>query len=240
MGWAPKQDADRLIDAHRGYAHAIAAQVLRTVPPGIEKKDLEAAAELGLVEAASSFDPAHGAQFKTYAYYRIRGAVYDWLRKTAWFPKTLYQQYRFEAAANEFMKDYSSGGVSAGSATEEFQELQNMAGSVLSCYLLTLEGMAQEIAEPKELSPEQQVLSEEARRRVRGALAQLPEKNRLVVEGYYFQDLSLEEIGQKLGLSKSWVSRLHAKSLDMIRDRLEQPAGVPQAAKQETLLRVSR
>src|SRR5258708_2989430 len=75
----------RLIESHLSYAHAIAAEIVKTLPNHVERGDLQAAAELGLTEAAHSYDHRPGVQFKTFAYYRIRGAVYDAVRKARWF-----------------------------------------------------------------------------------------------------------------------------------------------------------
>jgi RNA polymerase sigma factor for flagellar operon FliA len=89
----------------------------------------------------------------------------------------------------------------------------------VSCYLLSLDERAYDTADTSQ-NPEEVLQETEERQRLREAIAQLPEKNRQVLEGYYFQELSLEEIGQKLGLSKSWVCRVHAKSLELVRTLL--------------------
>src|SRR5258707_3325347 len=75
----------RLIESHLSYAHAIAAEIVKTLSIHVERGELRAAAELGLTEAAHSYDHRPGVQFKTFAYYRIRGAVYDAIRKAGWF-----------------------------------------------------------------------------------------------------------------------------------------------------------
>jgi RNA polymerase sigma factor for flagellar operon FliA len=219
MGTMPKADPTKLIETYRSYAHAVAAEVVRKLPPSVDKEDLIGAAELGLVEAAASFDPSRGVLFKTFAYYRIRGAVYDALRKMGWFSKSLYDQYKFEMAANEYLKDYSTAPPPNAAAEEEYQDLQNVTGSIVSCYLLSLDERAYETADSSQ-TPEEVLQESEERQRLREAISQLPEKNRQVLEGYYFQDLSLEEIGQRLGLSKSWVCRVHAKSLELVRTLL--------------------
>ncbi|MFN0167313.1 MAG: sigma-70 family RNA polymerase sigma factor [Bryobacteraceae bacterium] len=223
MSSVPKPDTAKLIDSFRPYAHALASEVLRKLPSSIEKDDLIGAAELGLVEAASAFDPSRGVLFKTFAYYRIRGAVYDALRKMGWFSKTLYDQYKFEMAANEYMKDYASAPPPAGDSGQDLQDLQNLTGTIVSCYLLSIDDMTHELTDTAARDPETQYAETEERQRLREAIAQLPEKNRQVLEGYYFQNLSLEEVGSRLGLSKSWVCRVHAKSLDMVRSLLTTP-----------------
>src|SRR5882724_3392753 len=72
---------NRLIEAYRSYSHAISAEILKKLPSSVDRDDVIGAAELGLVEAAQNFDPTRGVLFKTFAYYRIRGAIYDSLRK---------------------------------------------------------------------------------------------------------------------------------------------------------------
>ena len=89
-----RAEADKLIEAHISISHAIAAEVIRKLPPDLERKDIQGSAELGLVEAANSFDRTRGVQFKTFAYYRIKGAIYDGLRKMGWYSKGVYQQMR--------------------------------------------------------------------------------------------------------------------------------------------------
>ncbi len=99
--------AHQLAETHRPYAHALAADILKKLPAHVEKDDVQASAELGLMEAARSFDARPGVQFKTFAYYRIRGAIYDGLRKATWFSRAQYKDFQFESAANEYMTDMS-------------------------------------------------------------------------------------------------------------------------------------
>ncbi len=240
MKTSPRGDPDKIVQTYQSYAHAVVAGVLRSLPRHIDKNDLLAAGELGLVEAAKAFDPSRGVEFKTFAYYRIRGAVYDCLRKMGWFSKGQYQRYKFEMAANEYLKDYSTFAPQPATLSEEFGEIKNLTGSILSCYLLSLEELATEVADQPEHSPEARLQGIEERQRVRECLAQLQDKNRQVLEGYYFQEMTLEEIGQKLGLSKSWVSRIHSKSLEMVRDLLQKSEKKGEVAKMETSLKRSR
>src|SRR5262249_55745906 len=150
--------------------------------------------------------------------YRIRGAIYDSLRKMAWFSKAQYQQYRFERAANEYLADYSSANLPQGTPEEENEELRNISGSIVSCYMLSLDELPQDVSPTSGTRIQEDCEKLEQQQLLRECLRHLPERNRQVIELYYSQDLSLEEIGAKLGLSKSWVSRIHAKSLEMMRD----------------------
>jgi RNA polymerase sigma factor for flagellar operon FliA len=217
---ASKIDADRLVEAFRSYSHAISAEVLRKYP-AIDRDDIIGAAELGLVEAANSFDPNRGVLFKTFAYYRIRGAIYDSLRKMGWFAKDA-ARLRFESGANEVLRDYADSAPPASSPDATVRELEDLTTSVVNCYFLSLSSMTEEVAETGTKSVEERYIDREMRERLKQALTKLPEKNREVLEAYYFRDETLENIGKRLGLSKSWLSRLHAKSLEMLRTVLEQ------------------
>jgi len=226
----------RLIEANLPYAHAIAAEVIRKLPPELDKKDIQGWAELGLVEAANSFDRTRGIQFTTFAHYRIKGAIYDGLRKMGWYPKGQYRRMRFEMAANEYLRDASADPPVAAAPEAQLQDLKDLTGNLMSCYMLSLEALDGEPADSSQLSAEEAVVRNEQRKNLRKSLAQLPKINRQVLEHCYFKELTFEEIGRKLGMSKSWVCRLHAKSLEMLRKVLTQgPAGRSPATFSDTI-----
>jgi RNA polymerase sigma factor FliA len=208
----------QLAETHRSYAHAIASDILRKLPSHVEKADVQGSAELGLMEAARAFDARPGVQFKTFAYYRIRGAIYDGLRKSSWFSRAQYKDFQFEQAANEYMKDCSEASTSPAVTIDE---LEHHASSLVTCYMLSLESSDVTPPADKRRSQEEDLLSKEAHARVRAAVPKLPEKNRRVIEAYYFEGRNLDEIGAELGLSKSWTCRIHAKALEMLRGLLE-------------------
>jgi RNA polymerase sigma factor for flagellar operon FliA len=211
----------RIVESHLAYSHAIAAELSKKLPFHIERKDIEGWAELGLVEAANSFDPSRGTQFKTFAYYRVRGAIYDGLRKMGYFPKGQYRRLRFEIAANEYMKDLSNDNASSGSAQDFLEHLRNVTTTVMSCYLVSLNEPFREPIDDRGLSAEEVLLRSQQTKNLKLALARLPEKNRSILEQVYYDELTLEEVGRRLGLSKSWVCRMHAKSLEMLRKALQ-------------------
>ena len=221
MADAAMAQSQLLIENHRGYARALAAEILKKLPPHAERDELESAADLGLVEAANAFDSSRGVQFRTFAYYRIRGAVYDCIRKLTWLSKTDYDKLRFEANANDFMADYSSGASEGGSAETGIDEVRSLSDSLATAYLLSLD--AEGVSTPEDPAPraEDRLIEDEQRGMLREVVQKLPERNRLAIESYYYQGLTLEQVGKKIGLSKSRASRVVARSVEMLRESLE-------------------
>jgi RNA polymerase sigma factor for flagellar operon FliA len=217
-----------LVEKYLGYAHAIAAEVLKKCPRHVEREDVNRAAEFGLAQAARAYDPSRGISFKTFAYYRVKGAIYDDLR-TSW------RAAKFDEAATEFMREYSESAPRGTTPEERYKEIKEIASSVASSYLLSLEGLQDEPEQRTAESPLESVLRGEEQGVIAAALAQLPAKNRQVLRKYYFEGLSFEEIGREMGLSRSWVCRLHAKGLALMGESLRNPKFrfIPRAPERE-------
>ena len=123
-----------LIEQHLAFAHALAAQVLRKYPARVLREDVERAAEFGLLEAARAYDASRGIAFTTFAYYRIKGAIYDDLRRS-------FRAAKFEEAVNEYMIDYSESAQAPDTSSDAYEEVRNIASSVVTSYLLSLESL---------------------------------------------------------------------------------------------------
>lgn len=209
-----------LIEQHIPFAHAVAAELLARFPAHVDRQEVRAAAEYGLVQAANAYDASKGVAFTTFAYYRIRGAVFDLLRETV-------RTARFEEAANEYMMDYSAG-AEAGSHAD----VASVAAGIVASYFLSLEKASAEAPTESVGAPFDTLLRKEQQKGIREALRTLPEKNRQVLEAYYFEELTLDEIGKRLGLSKSWVSRMHAKGLELLRPAVERTFALRRGSEQ--------
>lgn len=203
------RDRNDLVEAYRSYARAIAAGVARKYNAWNERAELDSAADLGLVEAAAAFNPARGVRFTTFSYYRIRGAIYDYLRQGNSRPSLI------ETAANEYLN--ASSATRNANAEQECAQIRNIAGALAAVHLLSLDATTQQLADKSENSPEEQMLENERRACLRRALDRLPPKKKQVLEDYYYRGMSLEEIGRVLGLSRSRVCRIHAESLEELR-----------------------
>jgi RNA polymerase sigma factor FliA len=199
-----------LVEEHLGYAHAIAAEILKKLPATVDRSDIESAAALGLVQAANAYDPSPSIPFTTFAYYRIRGAIYDDVRQAC-------RANKLDAAMPLDDEPFEPTGRPA---LEPAHGTQIAHSSNAARYLLSLDRLRSAPANPTATLPIEGLLRVEERERIRYTIHLLPRKNRCVLEAYYFQELSLEEIGRRMGLSKSWVSRIHARSLTLMQNLL--------------------
>lgn len=222
-------EKNQLVEKHLGLVQAIARKVRRTLGGArapIEVEDLVGYGAKGLVEAAERFDARQGVAFSTFAYYRIRGAMFDGLRSMGWYSRGDYARYRAEERANEYLRSQAEregaanaqGGVGAkpGPTAETLAEIARALSGVAAVHITSLEA-ASRVADDS-LPPVDAALDiGRLGKRVREALETLPEKERRLMDLYYFSNKTLEEAGAELGLSKSWACRLHARAVDLLR-----------------------
>lgn len=212
----------QLAEQYQPYVRSIAGKIKKTLSKDIEFDDLVSYGMLGLFEAADRFDAKYGANFMTFAYYRIRGAIYDGLRGMGWVSRTEYQRYRFEQHANQFLNtvhDQQMGVPSGVKKTDddEVGELANVVEGLVTIYVTALDAMEGfQIKDDRGPSIEESMEMAEARQLVAEAVQKLPEQERTLLELYYYKELSLEEVGKHLGLSKSWTSRLHTRAVSKL------------------------
>jgi len=230
---APKPTIDRktAIEKYLPFVRSIAGKIKKTIAKEIDYEDLVEYGIVGLLEATERYDPSFGANFMTFAYYRIRGAIYDGLRGMGWMSRSEYAKARFEERANEYLAEV----VTAKEAGTEVPEnpfehaVQDLAAAVqglAAVYITTIDG-----AEGMQIKDEQNAVADEklgleqARYLVRETIKKLANDERQLLELYYYKEMSLEEVGEKLGLSKSWTSRLHARVIDKLHRMLEDSLG---------------
>ena len=222
-------DRDRLVEEHLYLVHTLAAKLRGRLAKTMEPGDLVGYGTKGLLEAATRFDPKLGASFSTFAYYRIRGAIFDGMRTMGWYSRGDYARFRAEERAGEYLaaaaeRDATERAVDPGAAAADpaaaLEAVAELLGGVATIHVTSFEA-AEECPDDRFQAPDEAMLEAEGRERVRAALATLPEKERRLLELYYFSDQSLEDAGKRLGLSKSWASRLHARAVGHLREYLE-------------------
>ena len=186
--------------------------------------DLISAGTLGLVKAARAYDRTREAEFKTYAYIRIRGAVIDELRGRYFLPATVFGRIRrIEAAHQRLLATYGRPpsdqeladevGVSLAKLYRAFEEARKK--HFLSIHGLTEADSSFEPLVPKdgEPTPDQAAEQKETARRLADAIRELPKRSRMILLLYYDRDLTMKETAQVLGVTESRVSQLHASVL---------------------------
>jgi RNA polymerase sigma factor for flagellar operon FliA len=220
---------DRLVEEHLHLVHSIAAKLKGRLHKTMEPGDLVGYGTQGLIEAAKKFDPSQGTAFGTFATFRIRGAIFDGMRTMGWYSRRDYAQFRAEERASEYLAAASereavergAGGVEpAPDKAQVLEEIAQLLGGVAAVHITSMES-ACDVPDDRFKAPDEEAEENEERQRVRSALGKLPDKERRLMELYYFSDMNLEDAGAKLGLSKSWASRLHARAVNHLREALE-------------------
>lgn len=233
-------DWERLVEQHLHLVHAIAAKLQPRLGKTMERGDLVGYGTQGLIEAARKYDPRHGTAFSTFAYYRIRGAMFDGMRTMAWYSRAEYARYCAEERGDAFLANAAAREAALGAAraaggvatnkqdkTELLNDIAQLLGGVAAVRIACIEA-AQAVPDDRFQAADARVEACEDRQRLRAALARLPEKERQLIELYYYADMNLDSAGAKLGLSKSWASRLHARAVTHLREALaEEPPARP-------------
>lgn len=217
------KDQRRLVDDHIPFVRSIARK-LREQVPMVEFDDLVGFGMQGLLEAAQRYDDRHGVAFTTFAYYRVRGAMFDGLRSMGWLPRSEYARVRFEEKANSYIQSQAERPAEPGSQNQVEERVKDLASALggIAAVFVTMLDQRDEQQIPDERPPPPELIErQQMARRVRRVMQRLPDKERFLIEQYYYHDQTLEQVGASMGLSKSWTSRLHARALALLREELD-------------------
>jgi RNA polymerase sigma factor for flagellar operon FliA len=209
-------------------------RIAMRLPPHADSEDLINSGVIGLMDAIDKYDPTRGASFKTYAEFRIRGAILDELRALDWFPRNIRQKVnRLESVYAKLEVQLCRAATDEEVAAalkidlEEFYEIlaQTSAVSLVSVCEAGREdgGKEQSLIEciaNGEEDPDEALESQEVYETVGKAIEKLPEKERLVISLYYRDELTMKEIGGVMNLTESRVSQIHTKAVVRLRTRL--------------------
>lgn len=218
---------DQFVEEYRGLVRSIAMRTRDQFDLSADVDDLMAYGFEGLWSAKQRFDPERGVQFNTFAYYRIRGAILDGVRRSGYVSRRAYTQLRAAEAALELGErageeraaalQASRAGAAATTPEQTSATLRATVARLTASYLLAAVGQEeQETAPTAELG----LIARERRTELRAALETLPEREAALVRGYYFEGRRFDHVAEELGISKSWASRLHQKALDRLKAAL--------------------
>jgi RNA polymerase sigma factor FliA len=214
---------DELVERYRPYVFSIVKQVLQSFPVKVDFEELVSYAMVGLLEAADRYDPRRKVSFVTFSHYRIKGAVFDGLRQMGILTRTPNDAWvRREAVLNDLVQTASDDEMENPPLTvdDEIHTVEKFVDSLIPAYLLSLsEENAPDIADSRDL-PNVAVEFRETVKLVQTTVSELPDKEREIIEALYFKHLSTTELAKQMGVNKSWVSRLHSKAINRLRQRL--------------------
>jgi RNA polymerase sigma factor for flagellar operon FliA len=236
VGADGKLDKRALVEQYTPFVRSIAAKIKKTLAKNIEFDDLVSYGMTGLLEAADRYDPKYGANFMTFSYYRIRGAIYDGLRGMGWVSRSEYQKIRFEERATAYLENVANRNLGSTAdhknVEDNIEELADQVSQLVTIYVTSLEGLQDLQVEDTGMKPLDERFGDvQMKEHVRDALMKLPEAERKLLTLYYFKEMSLQEVGNELGLSKSWTSRRHAQAIEklsrILQDILKESAPTP-------------
>ncbi|MGQ0826045.1 MAG: sigma-70 family RNA polymerase sigma factor [Actinomycetota bacterium] len=218
---------DRLVRDNLPLVQYVVSEIAHRVPSHVSRSDLVSAGMLGLAQAARSFDPERGIAFDRFASTRIRGALLDELRGRDWASRSVRARARGLQAAHEDLTNklgrapsHEEVATALAVPLETVHKLVDDVhrATVLNYDSLVLEGDAESFLATDDAGPEDTILSRERRAYLTDAVEALPERLRHVVMGYFFEERSMQEIADELGVSESRVSQLRAEALLLLKD----------------------
>jgi RNA polymerase sigma factor for flagellar operon FliA len=238
-----KEDGDasareRLVVAYSPMVKFVAGRLGAGLPSHVEDADLISYGLMGLIGAIERFEPERGIKFETFAMTRIRGAIIDELRSLDWVPRSVRSRAReIEAAQSKLENELQRAPTEAELAAKLGIDEDELQASLLEIHnssvyaldeLWTVSdssgdqvSLLDTIADDGAADPQEALATSEVKDRLTEAIASLPEREQLVVALYYYEHLTLREIGEVLGVTESRVSQLHTKAVMRLKSGLQ-------------------
>jgi RNA polymerase sigma factor for flagellar operon FliA len=223
-------DRERMLLEHLPSVRFIARRLHQKLPQHVELEDLISAGTVGLMDACSRFDPGRHVQFKSFAQFRIRGAILDSLRQLDWSPRELRRKGRaVDEAGRRLTQRLGREPLQQEIAAEmelTLKQLQQLLGELDSLAVGSLHAENEDtslqdmdrFASTADEDPLFLCLQGETRQHLANAIERLPEKERLVLTLYYYEELTMNEIGLILGVVESRVSQIRSSAVGRLRN----------------------
>ncbi len=221
---------------HLPLVRQVVQRMLPRKPSEVPLDDLLSWGTLGLLDAFRKYDKNREASFPTYAQYRIRGAILDFLRRCDWLPRSMRQKaHDLEAATSRLESQLGrspDNGELAGEMALSLEELAHIqtqlgTGNVVTTAEISFGhgddtvNFEEVVADTKELGPAEMALEHQRVDILTEAIETLPEKERFVISLYYFEGLTMRELAEALGLTEGRISQLHSQAMRRLRTALE-------------------
>lgn len=227
-------EKEELIKSYLPLVRKVVHRLSGRLPKDVDVKEMLNSGIIGLVDALEKYDPKHETNFSTYAQFRIRGAILDSFRSQDWLPRSLrFKSHKIEEAYQIIEQKLGRPATDeevAGELGLEVEELRKLLGEVGSIVMLSFEelgfGHGEERFQANEWlasnsdDPLKSLLSTEKVSLIARALDRLPEKERLVISLYFYEELNLKEIGEILGVTESRASQIRSRALIRLKNYL--------------------
>ena len=226
------KDADQLVRDFLPIVRRIATELVLRNPAALDVEDLTSAGVMGLLSAMTRFDPSREIKFRTFAEYRIRGAMLDEIRSMDWVPRSVRARIeKFQQASEEFVR--KEGRPPTQDEIAEWLGIppEGMGDNLMKeATVLSLDenvGEEDETCTLKDMLPAKDqpdplaaCISNQVGDLLQSAIARLPERQQAIVRQYYFSGMTMKAIGETQGLTESGICRVHADALNRLRDEL--------------------
>lgn len=240
-GSARQESRRELVNIYSRIVKYVAGRMAIGLPHYVEFNDLVSAGLLGLIQAIDNFDHNRGIKFETYAIPRIRGSILDELRSQDWFPRSLRRKAKqLEEAYSQLEVKLGRPATDAEVAREleiDLSELDTMVGEVSIATIMSLDAdtsgddseqsssLGEFLADPRTDDIEQILAKQEMKELVGQRMSELPEKEQLVLVLYYYEELTLKEIGEILDVTESRVCQIHTKAILRLKGKIQRNEG---------------
>lgn len=229
-------ERDELIVSHLPLVKYLVGRIASQLPPHLDREDLMSAAVIGLITAAERFDPSRGIKFKTFAEQRIRGTIMDELRSQDWLTRSLREKFkRVEREFSSLEQKLGRNPASEEVAAALGMELDDYFRLLEEIHLLSFVsldeswededgspfGLLDVLADTNGENPQNQLMARQMVECLAEAIDTLPEKERIVITLYYYEELNLKEIGEVLTLTESRISQIHSQAILRLRAKMK-------------------
>ncbi len=226
---------DKLVEEYAPVVRYLAQRLAFRLPPSLDIDDLIHAGVIGLMDAIGKYDPAKETKFKTYAEFRIRGAMLDELRSLDWIPRSVREKIgllqRTFGELEKKMGRPPTEGEAASALEMSPEQFDHFMFQAKASTLLSLEDFGlkegeernifESLADARAEDPLISLLSQDVRERLIRAIKQLPKKEQLVISLYYDEELTMKEIGKTLNITESRVCQLHSQAILRLKGKLK-------------------
>jgi RNA polymerase sigma factor FliA len=227
-----KQEREQLILSHYAMVRRVAFRMVSRYPSCIEADDLITIGTLGLIDAVDKFESNRSVSFSAYARIRVQGAILDELRKADWVPRSVRNRFSKLQEARKFLFEELGREPTEEELSEKLEvSVDRLRALIKGATVRTVvsiedgkddnENKIGSTLPSQEPTPLEAATREHLREAVRSKVSDLPERERQIVDMYYFQELTFREIGEILGITESRISQLHSRMKSRLNSDLE-------------------